>query len=55
MVRAIPTAISASPDDALQEIDDLLEEVARLTRSTTSPRAFHTELLDRAIRALARH
>lgn len=42
-----------SSDQALQEIDDLLEELTRLTRSVSSPRAFHAELLDRAVRALA--
>jgi biotin carboxyl carrier protein len=39
--------------DALQEIDDLLEEVARLSRRGSSPEEFHLEVLDRAVRALA--
>src|SRR5262245_64540403 len=38
---------------ALHEIDDLLEQVAHLARSTASPQAFHLEVLDRAVRALA--
>src|SRR5260370_650418 len=40
-------------NDALREIDDLLEEVARLARSDSSPEAFHLEVVDRAVRALA--
>jgi biotin carboxyl carrier protein len=40
-------------NDALQEIDDLLEEVAHLARSDSAPEAFHLELLDRAVRVLA--
>ncbi|HTI51156.1 MAG TPA: hypothetical protein VL475_09395, partial [Planctomycetaceae bacterium] len=52
MVRATPPT-AGSPDEALQEIDALLEELSRLTRSAQSPQAFHGELLDRAVRALA--
>jgi multidrug efflux pump subunit AcrA (membrane-fusion protein) len=37
----------------LQEIDDLLDQVARLARSESAPREFHLELLERAVRALA--
>jgi hypothetical protein len=37
----------------LQEIDDLLDQIARLAHTDTSPQAFHLELLDRAVRALA--
>jgi hypothetical protein len=45
---------SVRPGDVtLVEIDDLLEEVARLARTESSPQAFHLEVLDRAVRALA--
>src|SRR5437868_7811343 len=37
----------------LQEIDDLLDEVSRLSLSESSPHAFHLEVLERAVRALA--
>ncbi len=40
-------------DVTLQEIDDLLDQVARLAQSEASPQAFHLEVLDRAVRALA--
>lgn len=52
MVRTAPST-SPSPDEALQEIDDLLEEMTRLTRTSATPRDFHAEMLDRAVRALA--
>jgi multidrug efflux pump subunit AcrA (membrane-fusion protein) len=51
MVRATPPTF-VPPEEALQEIDSLLEELAKLTRSDKSPQAFHGELLDRAVRAL---
>jgi hypothetical protein len=38
---------------ALHEIDELLDQVAHLARSTSSPQTFHLEVLDRAVRALA--
>src|SRR5262249_37238681 len=42
------------PDSAaLHEIDELLDQVAHLARSTSSPQTFHLEVLDRAVRALA--
>src|SRR5262245_20910317 len=42
------------PDSAaLHEIDELLDQVAHLARAASSPQAFHFELLDRAVRALA--
>src|SRR5437879_7350722 len=37
----------------LQEIDDLLEQVARLVRSESTPEEFHLEVLERAVQALA--
>jgi biotin carboxyl carrier protein len=40
-------------NDALQEIDSLLEEVAGLARSDSSPEVFHLDVVDRAVRALA--
>lgn len=42
-----------SGDIPLLEIDDLLDEVARLARTDASPPTFHLELLERAVRALA--
>src|SRR5579872_7411298 len=48
------SSIRARPADVtLQEIDDLLDQVARLAQTQASPQAFHLELLDRAVRALA--
>ncbi len=48
------TSIPVRPEAAtLQEIDDLLDEVARLARSNISPQEFHREVLDRAVRALS--
>jgi multidrug resistance efflux pump len=40
-------------DGTLQEIDDLLDEVSRLSLSESTPQEFHLEVLERAIRALA--
>jgi multidrug resistance efflux pump len=37
----------------LQEIDDLLEQVARLVRSESTAEEFHLEVLERAVQALA--
>ncbi len=37
----------------LQEIDDLLEQVARLVRSESTPEEFHLGVLERAVQALA--
>ena len=37
----------------LQEIDDLLEQVARLVRSESTAEQFHLEVLERAVQALA--
>ncbi|MGE5193157.1 MAG: HlyD family efflux transporter periplasmic adaptor subunit [Deltaproteobacteria bacterium] len=37
----------------MHELDDLLDQVARLARSDCPPQAFHLEMLDRAVRALA--
>ncbi len=51
-----PEALSASARSSeitLQEIDDLLDQVARLAQSEAPPQAFHLDLLDRAVRALA--
>src|SRR4029450_5777549 len=50
-----PEALStpARPSDVtLQEIDDLLDQIARQAQTDTTPQAFHLELLDRAVRAL---
>jgi hypothetical protein len=48
------TSTSARPGDVtLDELDDLLDQVARLARSESSPQEFHLEMLDRAVRALA--
>ncbi|MBI3861268.1 MAG: HlyD family efflux transporter periplasmic adaptor subunit [Planctomycetia bacterium] len=45
---------TARPGDVtLQEIDNLLDEVSRLSLSESTPHEFHLELLDRAVRALA--
>jgi multidrug resistance efflux pump len=40
-------------DVTLQEIDDLLDEVSRLSLSESTPHEFHFEVLERAVRALA--
>ncbi len=40
-------------DITLQDLDDLLDQVARLAGSDSSPQAFHLQLLDRAVRGLA--
>jgi len=51
-----PEALSTSErtsEITLQEIDDLLDQVARLARSDASPQSFHLDLLDRSVRALA--
>src|SRR5579872_1842906 len=40
-------------DTAVQEIDDLLEQVARLSHGDLPPLEFHREVLGRAVRALA--
>lgn len=48
------SAPSARPGDVtLLEIDDLLDQVARLAHSDTAPHEFHIEVLERAVRALA--
>ncbi|MSR57955.1 MAG: HlyD family secretion protein [Planctomycetaceae bacterium] len=52
MVREMSSPAFAPPVEALQEIDDLLEELTRITRSAQSPQVFHRELLDCAVRAL---
>ena len=52
-----PSTIHPSPihpgEVTLQEIDDLLEQVARLVRSESTPEEFHLEVLERAVQALA--
>lgn len=52
MAPELSTPPLAQSVEALQEIDDLLEELTRLTRSAQTPAEFHRELLDRALRAL---
>jgi multidrug efflux pump subunit AcrA (membrane-fusion protein) len=43
-----------SPDQVtLEEVDDLLEQVARLVRSESTPQEFHLGILERAVQALA--
>lgn len=53
-MSAEASSVRTRPADVtLQEIDDLLDQVARLAQSEASAQAFHLELLDRAVRALA--
>ncbi len=53
-MSADTSSTSVRPGDVtLDEIDDLLDEVARLARSDSSQQAFHLEMLDRAVRGLA--
>ena len=40
-------------DATLHAIDELMLEIARLSRSELTPREFYAELLDRAVPALA--
>jgi hypothetical protein len=48
------SSTSLRPGDVtLEEIDDLLDQVARLARADSTPQTFHLELLERAVRALA--
>lgn len=53
----MPPEATSTPVQAgevtLQEIDDLLEQVARLVRSESTPEQFHLEVLERAVQALA--
>ena len=55
--EATSTAVQPGPvqpgEVTLLEIDELLEQVARLVRSASTPQEFHLELLERAVRALA--
>jgi len=53
MVRVAPPSPSASADEALHEIDRLLDELLQLSHSATESRSFHGEVLSRAVRALA--
>lgn len=53
MLHDSPSAELRTADEALHAIDDLLQEVARLSKSEMTPHEFHTELLDRAVAALA--
>jgi HlyD family secretion protein len=49
-----PPATAAPPaEDAWREIEELVDEIARLSRSDVAPGAFSTELLDGAVSALA--
>jgi multidrug resistance efflux pump len=51
------TAVQPEPTQSgevtLHEIDDLLEQVARLVRSESTAEQFHLEVLERAVQALA--
>lgn len=53
MVRVAPPSPAASADEALHEIDRLLDELLRLSHSAIESRSFHGEVLSRAVRALA--
>jgi hypothetical protein len=53
MVPEASTTTVRPESAALHEIDDLLDQMAHLARSASSPEAFHLEVLDRAVRALA--
>lgn len=53
MADSPSSLLARATDETLQEIDDLLYEVARLAKSESSPQEFHGELLGRAVRALA--
>jgi biotin carboxyl carrier protein len=55
MVRAAPAsaAPSAFPEEALLEIDGLLEDLIRLGQSGANPSHFHAEVVSRAVRAMA--
>ena len=47
-----PTALRGG-EATLQEIDDLLDEVSRLSLTESTPHEFHLQLLERAVRVLA--
>ena len=53
MVRVARSSPPASADEALLEIDRLLDELLRLAHSATESKSFHAEVLSRAVRALA--
>jgi len=53
MVRVARSSPPASADEALLEIDRLLDELLRLAHSVTESKSFHAEVLSRAVRALA--
>src|SRR5262245_61177966 len=53
MAPEVSTTIVRPDSAALHEIDELLDQVAHLARAASSAQAFHLELLDRAVRALA--
>lgn len=49
-----PPSFDSDPaNETLLAIDQLVEEVARLSQAELPPRSFHGELLERAVRALA--
>jgi len=52
MPSEAPTTATRPGEVTLHEIDDLLDQVARLARSESTPHEFHLELLERAVRAL---
>jgi multidrug efflux pump subunit AcrA (membrane-fusion protein) len=54
MITEAPIAASRlTSDDAWQEIEDSLEDIAELAKSDLPPRDFHRQLLDRLVRALS--
>ena len=53
MASDAPDLSPGSPEEARQEIDDLVEEISRLSKSDMSASEFHSELLNRVVSGLA--